>query len=80
MFKNIKSYNGSKTILMSTIICIIFYYFLSRYYLAQNNIMKSEQSNANLNWYSRRLMHKIILYAISVVACYIIYLFFFKLK
>jgi hypothetical protein len=68
----------SKSYLVYLIVAIIVYYFLSRYYLSNNNYIQKENADAKLNWYSQRLNNKIILYGLIPLLVYVITQIFFK--
>jgi Na+/H+ antiporter NhaC len=71
-------YTVSKSYLVYLIVAIVVYYFLSRYYLSNNNYIQKENADAKLNWYSHRLNNKIILYVLIPLLFYIITQIFFK--
>jgi hypothetical protein len=75
-------YTVSKSYLVfHLIVAIVVYYFLSRYYLSNNNYIKKEQADANVNKYSDRLYIKIIVYSSFVLIpllFYVITQIFFK--
>ena len=60
-------YTVSKSYLVYLIVAIVVYYFLSRYYLSNNNYIKKEQADANVNKYSDRLSRKILIYSSFVL-------------
>lgn len=76
-------YTVSKSYLVYLIVAIVVYYFLSRYYLSNNNFIKKEQADANVNKYTDRLSRKILIYSSFVLIpllFYVITQIFFKSK